>query len=83
MTDTLISVDKARAAALQAAVSAGDTESVQAAVESALDAWLADQALTHVSDEALQALWREGVNSGDAGALDFTALKAQARRGAP
>ncbi|KAF0174646.1 MAG: hypothetical protein IV086_01165 [Hyphomonadaceae bacterium] len=83
MTDTLISVDETRAAALQAAVSAGDAVSVQAAVESALDAWLADQALAHVSDEALQALWREGVDSGDAGALNFADLKAQARRGAP
>ena len=35
--------------------------------------------LSQVSDEALQRLWREGVESGDAGEVDFAALKAEAR----
>ena len=80
MTDTLIRVDDDRAAALEAAVSAGAAASVQAAVESALDAWLTDRALSTTDDEALRSLWREGLESGDAGALDFNALKADARR---
>ena len=80
MTDTPITVDNKRAAALEAAVSAGGAPSVQAAVESAVDAWLAEQALAHVSDEMLQRFWREGLESGDAGLIDFAALKAEARR---
>ncbi len=80
MDDTLIKVDQVRAAALKAAVSAGGAKSVQDAVESAVDAWLTDQALAHVSDEKLQELWREGLESGDAGEIDFAALKAEARR---
>ena len=80
MPDTLIPVDHERAKALKAAVSAGRATSVQAAVESAVDAWLAEQALSQASDEALQRLWREGVESGDADAIDFAVLKAEARR---
>jgi len=79
MTKTLITVDEARAAALEAAVSAGGASSMQAAVESALDAWLAEQAFAQASDEALQKLWRDGVESGNAGPLDFAVLKAEAR----
>ncbi len=83
--DAVIRVDKVRAEALEAAVSAGGAESVQAAVESAVDAWLTDQALAQASDETLQRLWREGEDSGEAGALDFEALKREARSrfGAP
>lgn len=80
MADTTIKVDGERVAALEAAVSAGGAASVQAAVESAVDAWLTDQALSQVSDEALRRLWAEGVGSGDAGEIDFKALKAEARR---
>jgi len=80
MSDTLIHVDEERAEALRAAVSAGGAASVQAAVESAVDAWLAEQALQSVSDQALQVLWREGVESGDAGPIDLAAVKAEARR---
>ena len=58
---------------------AGGAASVQAAVESAVDAWLTDQALSQVSDDILQTLWKEGLASGDAGAIDFAALKARAR----
>lgn len=85
MDETLIKVDKARAAALKAAVSAGNAQSVEAAVASALDAWLVEQALAGSSDEALQRLWQEGIDSGDAGEIDFALLKAEARRtfGAP
>lgn len=49
-------------------------------MESAVDAWLTDQALSKASDEALQHLWREGLESGVAGEIDFSALKAEARR---
>ncbi len=80
MSDTTISVDDERAEALKAVVSAGGAPSVQAAVESAVDAWLTQQALSQASDEALQRLWREGVESGDAGEIDFSILKAEARR---
>lgn len=80
MSETTIKVDEARAAALPAAVSSGGAASVQEAVESAVDAWLTDQALNQVSDEALQRLWREGVESGVAGKIDFAVLKAEARR---
>lgn len=80
MAQTLIQVDEERAKALEQAVTSGDAESVQAAVESALDAWLAEQALRQVPNEALQRLWREGVESGDAGAVDFAELKKLARR---
>lgn len=73
MSDTLIKVGETRAAALQAAVAAGGAASVQDAVDSAVDAWLADQALSNLPDETLQRLWREGVASGDAGALDLAA----------
>lgn len=85
MADAVIKVDAQRVKALKAAVSAGGARSLEAAVESALDAWLTEQALAQASDEALQRLWREGVDSGDAGELDFEALKAEARRtyGAP
>lgn len=80
MTDTTVKVGKERAKALEAAVSAGRAESVEAAVESAVDAWLVEQTLAQTSDEALRKLWREGVDSGDAGELDFAALRAEARR---
>ena len=80
MSGTTISVDDERAEALKAAVSAGGAASVQAAVESAVDAWLTQQALSQASDEALQRLWREGVESGDAGEIDFAVLKDEARR---
>lgn len=80
MSDTLIKVDERRAAALKAAVSAGGAESVEAAVESAVDAWLADQALARASDEMLQKLWCEGVASGEGAEIDFEALKAEARK---
>lgn len=80
MSDTTIFVDDERAEALKAAVSAGGAPSVQAAVETAVDAWLAEQTLAQASDETLQRLWREGVESGDAGEIDFALLKAEARR---
>jgi antitoxin ParD1/3/4 len=80
MTDTTIRVDEERVKALKSAVSAGRAESVEAAVESAVDAWLVEQALAQASDETLRRIWREGVDSGDAGELDFGALKAEARR---
>jgi len=79
MSDTLIKVDPERAKALEDAVSAGDAASVQAAVESALDAWLVEQALVRTSDTALQALWRDGVDSGEAAELDVASLKLEAR----
>ena len=60
--------------------SAGSATSVQAAVDSAVDAWHAKQALLRVRDEMLQRLWRDGIDSGDAGAIDFAALKAEDRR---
>lgn len=81
MSDTVIKVDDERAAALEAAVSAGGATSVQAAVESAVDAWLMDQALAQTSDEVLQGLWRDGIASGDAGGVDLEALKREARSG--
>jgi Arc/MetJ-type ribon-helix-helix transcriptional regulator len=80
MSDTLVKVDRSRTAALQAAVSAGGAASVQDAVECAVDAWLAEQALANLPQEALQRLWQEGVRSGDAGTLDLDAVKAEARR---
>ncbi len=80
MSDTLVKVNKSRAAALQAAVSAGGAASLQDAVECAADAWLAEQALANLPQEDLQRLWQEGVQSGDAGALDLDAVKAEARR---
>lgn len=83
MSDTFVKVDEKRAAALEAAVSIGSAASVQAAVESAVDAWLAEQALAQADDETLRRLWDEGLASGDAGALDFSALKADARGRAP
>jgi hypothetical protein len=85
MDDALIKIDDRRAAALQAAVSAGGAISLQDAVESAVDAWLTDQALAQANDDILQGLWREGVDSGDAEEIDFAALKVEARRapGAP
>ncbi len=83
MSDTLVKVDEDRAAALKAAVSAGSAASVQAAVESAVDGWLMEQALANVPDEALQRHWREGLESGGAEALDLAALKAEARRRKP
>ena len=85
MDDTHIKVDENRVSALKAAVSAGGAASVQAAVESAVDAWLAERALAVLPDDVLRTLWRGGVESGDAGAIDFDALKAEARRivGAP
>lgn len=79
MSDTLIPVDDERAEALKAAVSAGNASSLREAVASAVDAWLTDRALDSVGDEALQRLWREGLDSGDAGSIDFAAIKAEAR----
>ncbi len=79
MSDTLVKVDESRATALPAAVSAGAAASVQDAVESAVDAWLTDQTLANLPDEALQRLWRQGLESGVAGMLDFSVLKAEAR----
>lgn len=79
MGENTIKVDENRAAALEAAVTAGDAASLQEAVEKAVDAWLTDRAFESLSDEVLQKLWREGVESGDAGEIDFTALKAEAR----
>jgi len=82
MGESTIKVDENRAAALEAAVSAGDAGSMQEAVEKAVDAWLTDRAFESLSDEALQKLWREGVESGEAAEIDFTALKAEARANA-
>ncbi len=79
MSKTVIRVDDERVAALEAAVSAGEADSVQAAVESALDAWLTEQMLKRVSDAKLQQLWRDGLESGEAGTLDLEALKREAR----
>lgn len=79
MSDTLVKVDQARALALEAAVSAGGAASVQEAVESALDAWLTEQTLSQLPDDVLRRLWREGIESGVASALDLNALKSEAR----
>ena len=38
-----------------------------------------EKALDRMTDQQLQALWREGVESGDAGEIDSVALKAEAR----
>jgi Arc/MetJ-type ribon-helix-helix transcriptional regulator len=83
MSETLVPVNEERAQALEAAVSAGDASSVAEAVANAVDAWLTDQALAKVDDEVLQRLWREGIESGDADAVDFAVLKAEARRNRP
>ena len=80
MRQTKIEFDERRAGALEAAVSAGGAESVQAAVDQAVDSWLTEQALQNTSDETLQRLWNEGLASGDAEALDFAKLKAEAHR---
>ncbi|HRO04382.1 MAG TPA: hypothetical protein PLS69_12340, partial [Terricaulis sp.] len=73
-------LDEKRAQALKEAVTSGGAASMQDAVESALDAWLAERALSQASDEILRRLWDEGVASGSAGALNFAELKAQARK---
>lgn len=83
MSETLVPVNEERAQALEAAVSTGDASSVAEAVANAVDAWLTDQALAKVDDEVLQRLWREGIESGDADAVDFAVLKAEARRNRP
>lgn len=85
MSDTVIEVDERRMAALRAAVSAGGAISLRDAIENAVDAWLLDLAVSQSDDQTLQRLWREGVESGDAGTLDVAALKEEARRafGAP
>jgi antitoxin ParD1/3/4 len=80
MNDIMIHLDRERAEALQSAISDGGATSVQAAVESALDAWLTDHAVSQMSDEALQRLWQEGLQSGGGEPLDLAALKAAARR---
>lgn len=80
MSDTFIKLDEKRAQALKEAVTSGGAASMQDAVESALDAWLAEQALSQASDETLRRLWDEGVASGSAGVLNFAELKAQARK---
>lgn len=80
MSTTLIHVDEQRAQALKDAVSAGGAPSVQAAVEVAVDAWLTERALLDASDETLQRIWREGVDSGDGGEADFSTIKSEARR---
>lgn len=39
-----------------------------------------EEALTLASDAVLQRLWRVGVESGDAGEVDFEELKIEARK---
>lgn len=80
MTTLPVELDDERAAAVRAAVSAGSADSVQAAVEDAIDVWLAERTLDNMSDEALRRLWDQGVASGVAGSVDFTQLKADLRR---
>lgn len=53
MSDRFIKLDEKRAQALKEAVTSGGAASMQDAVESALDAWLAEQALSQASDETL------------------------------
>jgi Arc/MetJ-type ribon-helix-helix transcriptional regulator len=79
MKDAVFKLDEARAEAIAAAVSAGGAESLQAAIESALDAWLADQALARLPDDVLRRLWDQGVAEGETEPADFDALKAAAR----
>lgn len=69
MSEIAIDLDDERIARLQAVVDAGLAASVQEAFECAIDAWLAEQALSKLSDEELQRLWCEGIESGDAGEL--------------
>lgn len=79
MVDTILHLDTDRATALQEAVASGEADSVQDAVDHALDAWLAQRRFEKIGDAALAAIWAEGEASGDAGTLDFAKLKAEAR----
>lgn len=79
MSDDVVHLAGPQVAALKAAVSAGAAESIQDAVNVALDAWLADNALDRLSDSELQQLWSEGMGSGAPVSIDFSALKAEAR----
>lgn len=83
MPDTTLHLDPNRAAALKDAVDSGDAASLQAAVELALDAWLAQRRFDRLSDTELSTLWAEGEASGLAGELDFACLKQEARTHRP
>jgi hypothetical protein len=45
-----------------------------------LDCEALELALTRLTDQQLRALWQDGLDSGDAGEIDFVTLKAEARR---
>lgn len=78
--DTMIVIDDGRRSAVEEAIAKGDAPSLQAAVELALDAWLAQRALSHISDSVLREMWDQGRASGPAGALDLEAVQADVRR---
>lgn len=78
--DASIALDDGRLAAIEQAVADGEAPSVQAAVELALDAWLAQRALLQIPDSDLRRLWSEGRASGAPEALDLASLKADVLR---
>jgi Arc/MetJ-type ribon-helix-helix transcriptional regulator len=80
MAEPTIILDPARARALEEAVARGEVASLEEGVLAALDAWLLERAISQTSDARLQALWREGEESGPASELDVADLKAEARR---
>ena len=74
---------------LNAAVTSGEYASASEIVQEALRDWQAKRQ-SPLDDVALRALWDEGKASGSAGAVDFEALRrdararlAEARSGAP
>ncbi len=67
------------AADIRTAIATGDYASTSEVVRDALRAWKRQRESRAVAIEELRQLWREGVDSGDAGPLDGEDIKRRGR----
>lgn len=74
-----IALTQDMAALVREAVESGDYASASEVVRDALRAWKLKRALEEQQVAEVRRLWREGLDSGPAGALDVDALKQAAR----
>jgi antitoxin ParD1/3/4 len=75
-----VALTSSQLAALKAVVDAGEYATTSEIVREALRDWQYKRELRQEELKRLRELWDEGKTSGDAGPVDFAALRKEARR---
>lgn len=75
-----VTLDGTQADALYQAVAAGEYSNADAVINEAIEEWQSRRAVEMLDASHLKNLWEEGLASGAAAPLDFSEVRAEARR---